>query len=61
MKKKFDCVKMKRQIQAEIYQETHDFTDEELSAYYRKSVETGPLSDWWKRVKAAQAQRKKTG
>ncbi len=61
MKKKFDCVKMKKTIQADIYQATKDFTDEQLSAYYRKSVETGPLSDWWKRVNAAQAKRKRTG
>jgi len=59
MKKKFDCVAMKRKIQAEIYEETKDLTDEELSTYYKKSVETGPLANWWKKVKTAQEQRKK--
>lgn len=60
MKKKFDCIAMKRKIQTKIYEETKNLTDEELSTYYKNSVETGPLAHWWKKVKAAQEQQKKT-
>ena len=32
----FDCVKMKREIQAKIYEETKDMTSEEYLEYIRK-------------------------
>ena len=32
----FDCVKMKREIQAQIYEETKDMTSEEYLEYIRK-------------------------
>jgi hypothetical protein len=33
MEKKFDCLKMKAEIQAKIYEETKDMTFPELRAY----------------------------
>jgi hypothetical protein len=36
--KDFDCVRMKNEIQAKIYAETKDMTDEEILAYFNKSV-----------------------
>jgi len=35
----FDCVKMKREIQAKIYQETKDMTREEEREYIRQASE----------------------
>jgi hypothetical protein len=46
----FDCVEMKRRIQAEIYEETKDLTPDQVIEYYRKSAEEGPWGDWWKKV-----------
>jgi len=36
---RFDCVKMKREIQAQIYQETKDMTTDEWLDYVRKGSE----------------------
>jgi len=35
----FDCVKMKREIQAQIYEETKDMTTDEWLDYVRKGSE----------------------
>lgn len=35
----FDCVKMKHDIQAKIYEETKDMTREEILEYFRKGSE----------------------
>ena len=35
----FDCVKMKREIQAKIYEEIKDMTWEEQREYYRQAAE----------------------
>ena len=37
MKKDFDCVEMKHKIQEKIYEETKDFSTEELLDYYHKA------------------------
>ena len=39
MEKKFDCLKMKEEIQAKIYEETKDMTFPELDIYFNKSLE----------------------
>jgi hypothetical protein len=39
MEKKFDCLKMKDEIQAKVYEETKDMTFTELDAYFNKSIE----------------------
>ncbi|MCL2040967.1 MAG: hypothetical protein FWG84_02855 [Bacteroidales bacterium] len=39
MEKEFDCLKMKEEIQAKIYEETKDMTFLELDAYFNKSLE----------------------
>jgi hypothetical protein len=39
MEKKFDCLKMKDEIQAKVYEETKDMTFSELDAYFNKSME----------------------
>ena len=59
MKKSLDCVAMKRKIQADLYAKTKGLTNEELLTYYRNSVESGPLADWWRKAKAAQENKKK--
>lgn len=42
-KKGFDCVAMKRRIQAKIYAETKDMSRDEFVAYMRRRVEEGPF------------------
>ena len=47
MEKSFDCLKMKEEIQAKIYEETKDMTFPELRAYLDKSLEN---SEFWQRL-----------
>lgn len=39
MKKKFDCIQMKREIQEKMLQETHLLNDTERMAFYKKALE----------------------
>jgi hypothetical protein len=48
MKKDFDCLKMKEEIQAKIYQETKDMTFPELRAYLDRRLEN---DTFWQRLK----------
>jgi ribosome-binding factor A len=47
MEKTFDCLKMKEEIQAKIYEEIKDMTFPELRAYYDKRLENNAL---WQRL-----------
>jgi len=47
MEKKFDCLKMKEEIQAKVYAETKDMTFPELRAYLDKSLENDAF---WRRL-----------
>jgi hypothetical protein len=49
-KRAFDCVEMKRKIQAQIYEEIKGLTQAEELAYWRKSADEGPWGDWWREV-----------
>ena len=60
-KKKFDCVAMKLEIQAKIYNETKEMSSQELLEYYRESVEKGPFAEKMKRIRARQEKQKKAG
>jgi len=51
MKKDFDCVEMKRRIQAEIYAEIKDLSDEQRAEHTRRAVERGPLAAVWNRLR----------
>jgi hypothetical protein len=48
--KNFDCLAYKDMVQSEIYEETKDMSGEELIDYFRKSVETGPFAEFWKKI-----------
>ena len=43
----FDCLKMKAEIQAKVYEETKDMTFPELDAYFNKSLENDVF---WQRL-----------
>ena len=47
MEKEFDCLKMKADIQAKIYEETKDMTFPELDVYFNKSLEN---STFWRNL-----------
>ena len=49
MEKEFDCLKMKEEIQAIVYEKTKDMTYPELRAYLDKSLENNAL---WQRLVA---------
>lgn len=62
VKKEFDCVAFKLQVQDKIYQETKSLSLEEQVAYFRKKANSGPLGKWWKRLpSAAPSQKRKAG
>jgi hypothetical protein len=48
-------VEMKRKAQEKIYQETKDLSRDELVAYFRRQVETGPFAQVWKGRKRTRA------
>lgn len=47
MEKKFDCLKMKEEVQSEVYEKTKNMTFEELRDYLEKSLENNAL---WQRL-----------
>ena len=47
MEKEFDCLKMKEEIQAKIYEEIKDMSAEEELAYFHKRSQTSAL---WQRL-----------
>lgn len=50
----FDCVRMKDEIQEEIYKTIKDLAPEEQVAYYQKGVSEDPqLSDKFSRIPAS--------
>jgi len=55
MEKTFDCLKMKEEIQAKIYEETKDMTFPELDVYFNKSLENDAF--WQRLVIAENAQK----
>jgi len=55
MDKMFDCLKMKDEIQAKVYEKTKDMTFPELRAYLDKSLENDAL--WQRLVKRDNARK----
>ena len=55
MDKMFDCLKMKDEIQAKVYEKTKDMTFPELRAYLDKSLENNSL--WQRLVNRDNAQK----
>ena len=53
--KRFDCLKMKDEIQAKVYEKTKDMTFHELHAYLEKSLENDAF--WHGLVSYNNAQR----
>ena len=52
-KKRFDCVKFKRKVQAEIFDETRAMTPQQEIEYFNKKAETGRVGKGWKKVRKA--------
>jgi hypothetical protein len=55
MEKEFDCLKMKEEIQAKVYEKTKDMTFPELRAYLDKSLENDAF--WQRLVSRDNAQK----
>jgi hypothetical protein len=58
MNKEFDCLKMKDEIQAKVYEKTKDMTFLELRAYLDKNLENNSL--WQRLVYRDNAQKQKS-
>jgi len=55
MEKTFDCLKMKEEIQAKIYEEIKDLPSSEIVAYFKKKSENSAL--WQKLVNRDNARK----
>ena len=55
MKKTFDCIKMKREIQDQIRQETQGLSREEEIAYFHREAEA-----FWQEIRSLRADQEKT-
>ena len=59
MEKEFDCLKMKEEIQAKVYEKTKDMTFPELRAYLDKSLENDAF--WQRLVNHDNVQKQSSG
>jgi hypothetical protein len=48
-----DCVEFKHRAQMEIYVQFRGMTHDQDRAYFEQQAALGPISEWWKRMKAA--------
>ncbi len=48
--KTFDCIQMKREAQAKIYEIIKDMTPEQEIRYCRESVDRSELATWWRSI-----------
>ena len=55
MEKEFDCLKMKEEIQAKIYEEIKDMSSAEILAYFNEKSKTNEL--WQKLVNRDNARK----
>jgi hypothetical protein len=55
MEKEFDCLKMKEEIQAKIYEEIKDMSSSEILAYFKNKSEKSTL--WQRLVKRDNLQK----
>jgi len=58
MEKEFDCLKMKEEIQAKIYEEIKDMTASEELAYFNKKSQNSAL---WQRLVKRDLQKQNAG
>lgn len=53
----FDALKFKDEMQAKVQAELAGLTGEKRLRKMREMLESGPLSDWWQKMQAAQKAR----
>lgn len=51
IKKTFDVLELKDNIQTQIFNEIKHLSEEEQIQYYRKESEQGALGKWWREIK----------
>jgi hypothetical protein len=61
--KKFDCVKMKDEIQARLLAEYRGLSDEEITRRIHRKLEASdsPVARWWRAIVARDTQSVATG
>ena len=55
MEKTFDCLKMKEELQAKVYEDIKDMSAAEELAYFNKKAQNSPL---WRRLTERDEKRK---
>ena len=52
MKKTFDCVAMKNDIQKRLYEERKGMTPQEVKAAIEEKLDTSqaPIAQWWRKI-----------
>ena len=53
----FDCVEMKRRVQAEIYEDIRDLSDAERDAWFHQRAASSSLASWWSQLKTVEESR----
>ncbi len=59
-KTEIEPVELKREIQAELFDETKNMTSDQKRAFYKKEAESGPLAKFWKSIQP-KSPKKATG
>ncbi len=47
-----DCLAVKREAQASIYEEICNMSHEEEIEYFRRAVASSRFDDWWEKIKS---------
>jgi hypothetical protein len=50
MKKEFDCIEMKRDAQARIFEEIKGMSPQEQIEYFRHAIQSSRFGEWWERT-----------
>ena len=50
VKKEFDCLEMKRDAQARIFEEIQDMSAQEQIEYFRHAIHSSRFREWWERA-----------
>ena len=58
-RRSFDCLKFKDAVQREVAKETAGMTPQQYKEYLHASAESGPLSDFYRKVIEANKPRKR--
>lgn len=56
---KIDCIAVKRKVQAEIYEETKNMSDEEILASRKREIDKSPFGHLFRKGASTRVEKKK--